>query len=77
MNLKAKETHINLHGYTPAHFSGPSPTPCDWAPALPTSCSQRTRGCLEKDNVITTLPSVEEDLIDWRGSQSSLPDQAK
>lgn len=56
MNLKAKKTHINLQGYMPAHFPGPSPTPCDWAPALPTSCSQRTRGCLGKDNVITTLP---------------------
>lgn len=56
MNLKAKEASTNLHGYMPAYFPEPSPTPCDWGPALPTSCSQRTRDCLGKDNVITTLP---------------------
>jgi len=39
----------------PAHFPVPTPIPCDCSPALPTSCSQRTRGCLGKDNVITTL----------------------
>lgn len=54
--FKAKEAGTNPHAHTTSPLSRALSKPCDWGPALPTSCSQRTRGCLGKDNVITTLP---------------------
>lgn len=62
--LKAKEAAPTFMATPPAHSPAPAPIPCDWGPSLPTSCSQRTRGLLGKDNVITTLPLPEDALVD-------------